>query len=54
MQVYVKQPVHDQQMYILSLTPWAPLVQDLVDFVNSTLRNVWTSKVRLTDLALLH
>ena len=54
MQVYVKQPVYDQQLYIYSLTPWAPLVQNLVDFVNSTLKNVWTSKVMLTALAVFH
>lgn len=51
---YVKQPINDQQLYVFSLTPWAPLLQKLVDFVNSTLRNVWTTKVRLTDLPLLH
>ena len=54
MQVYVKQPFYDQLLYMFSLTPWAPLVQSLMDFMNSTLKNVWTSKVRLTEMALLH
>ena len=48
---YVKQPAYDQQLYILSLTSWAPLMQNLIDFVNSTLRNVWTSKVSLREFA---